>query len=161
MSDQAERRLEGQVFHVSYNNGVDALVSDAVLADLIRWGEISSASALADSERSVVEEGLAHLLAGPVFTFTSRERFMRNPWFTGDDAFRDVLIRHIRDLGGHVQERSFNVPFSNGSEVGLHGPDGQSAELRYATTEREFHDTFGVSTAYIRRGASARREVAA
>jgi hypothetical protein len=84
-------------FFYSYNNGVTAIASEEVIADMEK--EQAVRSVLTDENHSVkgrdyrkpLREGLAHL-GKPVFTFVRPERFKDSPWFTGDsDLLESVL----------------------------------------------------------------------
>lgn len=148
-SDTSERNIMKR-YYSCYNNGVNAIVSEEVLRDLEKRQEIYkvfwSHSAYFQSAEfnSARRDGLRGL-GVPIFTFVSPERFKTAPWCTGDNDLRDAVLKQIQKNGGDVYIKSFHVPFSNGIECGLSGPESMVAELAHVTTEQQFRETFGVS----------------
>jgi hypothetical protein len=148
------RSLEGKVFYQCRNNGVTAIVSRATQQNRERRQRISNALTRGN-EGSVeqkagllraIEEGLAHIPIGPVFTFANSERTSTSPWFTGGEVFLDFLREYIVANGGRIDESyEFWVPFSNAAETGVHGPGALRAELRHVTTEEDFVKEFGIA----------------
>ncbi len=146
-----------KTFYYDYNNGVTAVVSEDVLGDIKKLVEIRRHFAEREREKpfgddcflsNSADQGIA-ALGKPVFTFTRQERFRESPWFTGDTELMNALAEHLKERGDVFQRGSFYVPFSNGCECGLHGPDSMKHELAYVTTEKQFEDTFGVSIGYL------------
>lgn len=142
------RRLEGRVFCTAYNNGVYAIVTADVMANLSRVGKIVARLRAMDVEDEHVDiwKMFAHIPRTPIFTFTREERAKESPWFTGDEMVYHALVDYlIPGTGGEVRSSGFFVPFSNGMEVGIHGSKAQQDELRHVTTEQQFREAFGVS----------------
>lgn len=143
------------IFYTCYNNGVRALVSEGVLADINKAWAIQQV--LNDADHKVqgrdystpLSEGLCHI-GTPTFTFVYTDRFVKSPWFTGDNEFLDALCKQIVEDGGRIESSSFHVPFSNGCEIGVHGDRAMASELAYVTTEQQFFETFGVTRDLIR-----------
>ena len=103
-------------------------------------------SSLKKQNHDAFFRAFGHIAQTPVFTFVTQERVGNSPWYTGTHDLHKALCRYIEREGGEVKElSSVWVPFSNGSERGLHGFDSQVDELRYVTSDRQFVDTFGVS----------------
>jgi hypothetical protein len=143
-----ERRLEGQVFHTGFNNGVSALAHEAVVANFRKQNAIMNAlkNLQTKEDRELIYSALdGHLPAYPIFTFVRPERFKDSPWFTGDDKLFIALTEYLKNHGARVIHQGLFVPFSNGYEVGAHGVDAQAGELCYVTSDEEFEKTFGVS----------------
>ncbi len=142
------RSLEGKKFFTNYNNGVYALISEDTLMDVNRYYLISTALHRTmgdDSRAGKALDGVTHL-HGPIFTFAQlEERAERDPWFTGSYEDYRYVVSHIERDGGQVKEGSHYVPFSNGYERGLRGPETQIDELRQVTTFGQFRATFGIS----------------
>ncbi len=138
-----ERRFEGRVFYKCSNNGVTALAEKSVIKVAEKRLEIMNA--LGDRLLSV--DNLPQWFRpGPIFTFASTERVKNSPWLTGSSDLLECLLEEIRFEDGEIIEGiSFFVPFSNGSEIGLHGAEAQKEALSYVTTEEEFESTFGIS----------------
>ena len=137
-------------YYSCYNNGVNAIVSEEVLRDLEKRQEIykvfqgHSAHFQTQEYEVAKAEGLRGL-GLPIFTFVNPERFKTAPWCTGDTDLLTALQKQIQKDGGVLYITGFYVPFSNGAECGLSGPESVAAELAYVTTERQFRETFGVS----------------
>ena len=146
------RRLEGRKFFWNECNGVRAVVAEEVIHDTSRacWGE----TALLDKElekgrgpktehcRAIVD-GLSHMLV-PVFTFANVDRAVKQPWFTGDEYLLGALTAWITAEGGECDKTHFYVPFANARELGDRGIEAVRDELKYATTETQFRETFGI-----------------
>lgn len=138
-------------FYTCSNNGVTALVSELVLADINKKNAIRQI--LNDDDHKVkgrdisepLSEGLKHLNTKPVFTFVRGERFAKSPWFTGGEDLISSLHQHLTEKCITVQEGWFHVPFSNAAEIGVHGDQARASELSYVTTEQQFIDAFGIS----------------
>jgi hypothetical protein len=145
------RSLERKLFHTCTNNGVTAVISHATKIALHQKCLIQDAlvrEIVVETEKAhqignVVMVGLAHI-GTPIFTFSSSERVLRSPWFTGTLNLLEELKSHVSAQGGRFEAASFFVPFSNGAEQGLHGLESQGAELRYVTTAQDFYDTFAI-----------------
>lgn len=145
------RSLEGKWFHNYYNNGVEAVVSGGIYQNMRKKRAITLA--LENMGKGNGDQGdmLPHIPETPVFTFASKDRVDKSPWFTGttsSDSCR--LLNYITRNGGWFSNASFYVPFSNGAEIGFHGPEAQREELRYVTTDVQFEETFGISLQELR-----------
>lgn len=138
-------KLEGKTFFTCQNNGVEALISEAIADNRSKAFDIARVLSEHEFEkRPLIESALAHLPRGPIFTFVSLERFGRSPWFTGTHRDLKELCAYIEEEGGKVTQGSFCVPFSNGAETGLHGASAQLSELAYVTGADEFESIFGI-----------------
>lgn len=156
------RRLEGRRFYANYNNGVRAIAS----AEVVMTGRkrrmielwISDKSSDDYSRRQTLLEatktGLAHLRLTPIFTFADSERVKEQPWFTGDNDLHLLLTGYIAEEGG-VISLGLYVPFSNGAEMGAHGPEAMSEELKFVTTDGQFEETFGITLKELRERIAA------
>lgn len=153
------RSLEGKWFHNCYNNGVEAVVSHEIWENIEkRYAIVRALGLLEDVREKIVwkEDILPHLPEMPIFTFASTDRVTKSPWLTGtrssEDRENDLhrLLNYITKNGGWFSNIPFYVPFSNGAEMGLHGPKAQLSELRYVTTNSQFEETFGVSLDELR-----------
>lgn len=140
-------------FYTCSNNGVTAIISEGVYQDIQKHVEIYKFFYTTDEKpdvdhkdrwRAALSTEATQHLTTPIFTFVRNDRFRGAPWFTGDDTLFKVICEHIRDNGGTIEHRFFNVPFSNGAEVGMHGKEEIRYELAYVTTRRQFFETFGV-----------------
>ncbi|MFA6177502.1 MAG: hypothetical protein WC694_01245 [Candidatus Paceibacterota bacterium] len=145
--------MEKKKFYVCSNNGVTAVVTEQTHKDLQKYCAIGSWFDETDAEklyeerrlrRTAISSALGHLCT-PTFTFTRPERASVSPWFTGDSELFWALTKHVENNGGVLLDGSCYVPFSNGSEVGLHGHEALKDELSYVTTEQQFQETFGIS----------------
>lgn len=99
--------------------------------------------AIAAAERSLPP-------SGPIFTFAIPERVACSPWFTGahDDCRRLILhLEHTTELRVH---QGLFVPFSNGCELGYHGPEALESELKFVTSPQQFRETWGISIQELR-----------
>ena len=152
------RSLEGRWFHLCYNSGVHALVSNEVYENQMRRNAIILAPMM-DRLREQIDKRdiLPHIPDRPIFTFARQERVQKSPWFTGMDTDTpgypsDLkrLLNYITRNGGQFANAGFYVPFSNGTEMGRHGTDSQFNELRYVTTNSQFEETFGISLNELR-----------
>ena len=143
------RRLEGRVFHTHKNFGVRAIAEAGVAYDLnCLYGDVGIIRCLpafdrSETNRQVLIRALSHL-GRPVFTFVDPERLVHQRWFSGSTPTQEALIDHIEKEGGIVRKEPFYVPFSNGIEMGHEGSEAELNELRFVTTSREFHETFGI-----------------
>ena len=153
------RSLEGKWFHNFYNNGVEAIVTHEVWENMRKKRAVMLMLENMSKRNGDQEDMLPHIPDTPVFTFASKERVDKSPWFTGTmsntSSFpenRDLtrLLNYITRNGGQFGSGSFHVPFSNGAEIGFHGPDAQVDELRYVTTSQQFEETFGISMNELR-----------
>ena len=147
------RSLKGSKFFSTDNNGVAAIVDPGVFENYWKRDRCYRTLTSSDYRTSTVpkvdavkaiEQGLSHIPLTPVFTFVGEERFKRSPWFTGGPDLFHALLKHLSENGATVFPRSFYVPFSNGIELGMRGPESAAEELRFVTTNQQFLDTFGV-----------------
>ena len=146
-------------YYTNYNNGVTALISEEVSRDIKKQNTIWQLCAKRDAEKAygdrmlgaTASSALNHLCV-PIFTFVDPERAAESPWFTGDNKLLNALLDHINENGGFIltEHNNFYVPFSNGSELGMHGEESMKRELAYVTTEMQFRGTFGVSIQEIK-----------
>ena len=140
-------------YYLCNNNGVTAIVVEETYKDIMKNEMISSWFEERSTKKSHEERNLhaivvclaTQYLSIPTFTFTHCNRASVSPWFTGDTKILIALIKHIKEMRGVLLDGSFYVPFSNGSEIGLHGVDSMRSELNYVTTQKQFRDTFGIS----------------
>ena len=137
-----------------YNNGVTAIVSEEAYNDFGKLARIYHYFCSQDTDpkcelRKTAYEAVMHLANHPTFTFARSERVSESPWFTGDNELAGALMIHIRTSGGSVDQRGFQVPFSNAVELGIHGQDSMKKELAYVTTEEQFRETFGITRAEL------------
>ncbi len=146
------RRLEGKKFFHRFHNGVDAIITEDVLRNCEKVSQTISAISEEIPRRtkeSVSAEsiavGLSHIQQTPIFTFASISRAATQPWFTGNRDLFEALSEWIEAEGEDFQVTGFYVPFSNASELGDQGVIKMRNELKYVTTESQFHDTFGAS----------------
>lgn len=141
--------LTGVTFFQNSNNGVTALIREDLQQNnekVTRIHHTLEPSKLGQV-RDAIYDALSHIPQKPVFTFVSRERLFRHPWFTGDETLLVMIEEYIRKEGGTVTNNSSVwVPFSNGSEMGLHGLDAQRDELAYVTSEADFVAMFGTTS---------------
>lgn len=148
------RSLAGKTFFTSYNNGVTTITSEEILRNREKVGQIREALQQQelraggliprDDLATAAQEGLRHIPKVPIFTFSDMERHSRSPWLSGNFHLENAVIAYIEEEGGKCKPVYSYVPFSNGTELGLHGPEAMCSELRYVTTETQFRDTFGI-----------------
>jgi len=140
------RSLEGQEFLYSYNGGVNALVDRQTWLGLNKADQILKAIWQHDPGSKVAINYLPTVTT-PIFTFANHKRVQTSPWFTGHTEHLEKLYDHIRRHGGKLcsEYGNFYVPFSNGSETGLHGKEEQIRELQYVTSRQQFFQTFGIT----------------
>lgn len=113
------------------NNSVTAVVTEEVYQENQRRQKLA--------EEAVAEGCLRPILlpVRPVFTFSDASSLQC--WVTGTMADLEVLLK------GHLSKtRPFYVPFSNGYETGIHGPELQRQEWSFHTTLGEAMETFGL-----------------
>lgn len=75
----------------------------------------------------------------PIFTFGDVNHRSFRPFLTGSTLDMHELLE-----GHEVEDGWFWVPFSNGYETGIHGPELQRHEWQFRTTLREAMDAFGL-----------------
>lgn len=143
-------KLQGRTFFTNIHNSVSVIVDELTYNDGLKRSAIyrclvgghPNVSYARNQGTIAFNKGLNHLSGVPVFTFTDTRSELTGPWVTGSSALLESLWRYIEDEGGQIGMRPMFVPFSNGAQ-----PDADA--LRFVTTERQFLETFGITTEQV------------